>query len=242
MSKKIFTEIINPNIPAKLTPIKEKMDIYIPNVPEGLSRRNGMVYCLVGSGGSGKTSLLLNMFKSKKMYRSKFHTIYYICPSSSFSSVEKHPFSSHDKVYHELTVEILEMIYNQLIENKLNSDEPEYACLIIDDMANSLKDNNIQIQLNKMIIKARHLQCSFFFTLQGYIYFPKMLRKQLTYITIFKPNNADEWDDITKELLHMNKEDGLALYKFIYDGPYIHLDIDLREDLLYKNFNLINII
>ena len=181
MSKKIFTEIINPNIPTKLTPIKEKMDIYIPDVPEGLSRRNGMVYCLVGSGGSGKTSLLLNMFKSKKMYRSKFHTIYYICPSSSFSSVEKHPFSSHDKVYHELTVEILEMIYNQLIENKLNSDEPEYACLIIDDMANSLKDNNIQIQLNKMIIKARHLQCSFFFTLQGYIYFPKMLRKQLTY-------------------------------------------------------------
>jgi hypothetical protein len=239
---KTFTETENKNIPKHLTPIKEKMDIYVPDVPEGLSRRNGMVYALVGSGGSGKTSLLLNMFKSKKMYRSKFHTIYYICPSSSFSSVEKHPFCDHDKVYHELTVEVLEMIYNQLIDNKLESEDPEYACLIIDDMANSLKDNNIQIQLNKMIIKARHLQCSFFFSLQGYIYFPKILRKQLTYITIFKPNNADEWEDITKELLHMNKEDGLALYKYIYDAPYVHLDIDLREDLLYKNFNQINII
>jgi hypothetical protein len=242
MSKKTFTEIINPNIPKKLTPIKEKMDVYIPDVPEGLSRRNGMVYCLVGSGGSGKTSLLLNMFKSTEMYKHKFHTIYYICPSSSFSSVKKHPFEKHDKVYHELTVSILDSIYNELIENKENAEETEYACIIIDDMASSLKDNDIQVQLNKMIIKARHLHCSFIFTLQGYIYFPKMLRKQLTYITIFKPNNADEWEDISKELLHMNKEDALALYKFVYDAPYVHLDVDSREDILYKNFNRINII
>jgi Cdc6-like AAA superfamily ATPase len=81
MSKKIFTEIINPNIPTKLTPIKEKMDIYIPDVPEGLSRRNGMVYCLVGSGGSGKTSLLLNMFKSKKcIVQSFIQYIIYVLP------------------------------------------------------------------------------------------------------------------------------------------------------------------
>ncbi len=69
MTIKNITLIPNEKLPKKQQPIREKMDIYIPNVPEGLSRRNGMIYCLVGSGGSGKTSLLLNMFKSTKYYR-----------------------------------------------------------------------------------------------------------------------------------------------------------------------------
>jgi Cdc6-like AAA superfamily ATPase len=97
MTIKNITLIPNEKLPKKQQPIREKMDIYIPNVPEGLSRRNGMIYCLVGSGGSGKTSLLLNMFKSTKYYRSKFHSIFYICPNASFSSIEKHPFSDMTK-------------------------------------------------------------------------------------------------------------------------------------------------
>ena len=75
----------------KKKPIKEIMHIYIPNIPDYISNRNGMVYILTGSGGSGKSSLLLNFFKTKELYRCKFDNIYYFCPESSFSSVEKHP-------------------------------------------------------------------------------------------------------------------------------------------------------
>jgi hypothetical protein len=242
MPIKDISIVPNKHLPVKMNPIKEKMDVYLPNVIEGISRRNGMIYILVGSGGSGKTSLLLNMFKSNKLYRGKFHTIFYICPQSSFSSVEKHPFSSHDKVYHELTTELLESIYTQLQQLKETAEqenEVEYSCVIFDDMADSLKDNNIQIQLNKMLIKARHLCCSFIFTLQGYYYFPRMLRKQITYVTIFKPNNEQEWTDICKELMHLNKDDSILLYDYVFDAPYNHLDIDTRDDKLYKNFNLL---
>jgi hypothetical protein len=229
-------EIENKELPKKINPIKERMDIYIPGIPTGLSRRNGMIYVLCGSGGSGKTSLLLNLFKSKHFYRNKFHTIFYICPSSSFCSVEKHPFEKHDKVYHDLTVEVLEGIYTYLVDIK-ESGEIEYSAIIIDDFADALKTNTIQIQLNKMLIKARHLQCSFIFTLQGFLNFPKMLRKQITYITLFKTNNAEEWTSISKEVLFLNKDDSLVLFDYAYDAPYTHLDVDLRENLLYKNFN-----
>jgi hypothetical protein len=217
------------------------MNIYVSNIAEGLSRRNGMIYGLIGSGGSGKTSLLLNMFKSTKMYKSKFHSIWYICPHSSFSSVQKHPFSDHDKVYHELSVKLLEDIYQQLCQIKEDSEETEYSCVIIDDQADALKNNDIQKQLNKMLIKSRHLHCGFIFTLQGYYYMPKMLRKQFTFVTLFKTNNSEEWNAIAKELLHMNAEDALTLYEYIYDKPYNHLDIDLREDILYKNFNILTL-
>ena len=49
----------------------------------------------------GKTSLLLNMFKTKQLYRKKFYNISYICPTVSFLLVDKHPFKDHENVYHE---------------------------------------------------------------------------------------------------------------------------------------------
>ena len=114
--------------------------------------------------------------------------------------------------------------------------------IIIDDMADSLKNNDIQKQLNKMIIKARHIMCSFIIPIQSYYYMPKILRKQLTYITIFKPKNVEEWNSIGKELLNLNKDDSLKLFDYIFDEPYTHLDIDLVNNKCYKNFNQLKLI
>ena len=241
MGIKDIIQIKNEQLPKTITPIKEVMNIKIPDIIDGIPNRNGFIWVLTGSGGSGKTSLLLNFFKRKEFYRSKFHNIFYICPMSSFLSVQKHPFSSHDKVYHELTVEVLESIYSQLCEMKESNEEQEYNCIIIDDMASSLKENDIQKSLNKMLIKARHLNCAFIFTLQSYFYFPKMLRKQITNITMFKSKNVEEANTIFNELLNMNKDDALILYNYVFDEPYTHLDIDTVDNKVYKNFHLLQI-
>jgi hypothetical protein len=235
-----ITEEENTELP-KVKPIKEKMDIYIPDIPNGVPNRNGFISVFCGSGGSGKTNLLLNLFKTKTVYRNKFTNIFYICPMSSFLSLEKHPFSDHDKVYHELTVDLLEEIYQQLIAIKEEEEEPEYACIIIDDMASSLKEKDIQRQLNKMLIKARHIQCSFIFTLQSYYYFPLMLRKQITNAILFKTKNKKEFECVCSELINLNKEDSLTLFNYCFDEPYTHLDIDTVENKLYKNFNLLHL-
>ena len=265
-----------------MKPIQEKMDIYIPGIKnENISRRNGMIYILTGAGGSGKTSLLLNMFKSKNYYRNVFHNIYYFCPMSSFLSVVKHPFEKHEKLYHDLTVSQLESIYNELLaikekaeskrvknlekkkktknskrpavtyadiesDNESDSDsdddddDDQYSCIIIDDFADQLKDKNIQMQLNKMLIKSRHSCCSFIFTLQSYLYFPRMLRKQLSYATIYKPS-IEEFNDIAKEMLSFKSDDAIELFNYVFDEPYNHLDIDLKGNHIYKIFNLLEI-
>jgi len=108
-------------------------------------------------------------------------------------------------------------------------------------MADILKDKAVQKQLNKMIIKARHIQCAFIFTLQSYLYMPKIIRKQITYTSIFKPKSIAEWNSITQELLHLNKDDALILYNFVYDKPYTHLDLYTVTNTLYKNFNLLEL-
>lgn len=226
----------------KVKPIKERMDIFIDGIPQGIPNRNGFISVFTGSGGSGKTSLLLNMFKSKALYRGKFHNVWYICPMASYLSVENHVFKDHDKVYHELTAELLNDIYQQLIAIKEEQDEdaePEYSCIVIDDMASSLKDKAIQKQLNTMLIKARHIQCSFIFTLQSYLYFPLMLRKQITNAIIFKPKNKKEMQVLCEELVNLNKDDALKLFSYVFDEPYTHMDLDTIENKIYKNWNLL---
>ena len=225
--------------------IKEKMNINIDNININLPHRNGFVYAMTGSGGSGKSSLLLSMFSSTKFYKKKFDNIYLFTPRSSFLSVEKHPFEKHQHVYHDLTIPKLDTIYdelNQLKENSINDDTPiENSIIIIDDFANALKDNELTIFLNKMIIKARHLSCCFIFTLQNYYLLPLTIRKQITNCTIFRSKNKKEFESIADELLNMDKIKALELFKYVYDVPYTHLDIDTLNGDIYKNFNKLEI-
>lgn len=259
-----INEIKNKNDVKKLKPIVEKQNIYIPNINDkNISRRNGMIYLLSGSGGSGKSSLILSMFKSKDYYRGKFDNIYYFCPACSMDSINNHPFKNHDKVYNELNVLLLKQIYDELstvIEpvekdkksvfiDEVNEDveedeeEPEiqYNCILIDDMGSSLKDADIQAMLSKMMIKARHIKCAFIFLIQSYYLFPKILRKQITYCSIFKPRNIEEWNSISSELLHMNKDNSLILHNYVYDEDYAHMDLDTTNNKIYKNFNLLEL-
>lgn len=226
-------------------PIKEVMDIYVPEVPDGISRRNGMIYLLVGSGGSGKSSLLLGQFKKGGAYHKKFHNLYYFVPSASFASVQKHPFEKHERVYHEMTADGLDELHNELLERKdknIEEDEPaEYNMVVFDDFANDLKDKSIVRALNKMLIKARHLNTSFVFTLQSYLYMPKILRKQITYATIFKPRNSEEWETIRREILQMKEDDAKKLFDYVFNEPYQHLDVDAFENKFYKNYNLLTL-
>lgn len=238
-----INEIANKDI-KEAKPVKEKMDKYIPDIVEGISRRNGMIYLLVGSGGSGKTSLLLNQFRRGGAYHRKFHNLYLFTPSISFMSVQNHPFEKHDKVYHELTRDTLEDLYEELKsrkEDQEEDDDMEYNCVIIDDMASTLKEKDVQKLLNTMLIKARHLNTCFIFTLQSYLYMPKMLRKQTTYATIFKPKNREEWNSINQELLQMKEEDAKKLFDYAFAKEYSHLDIDTIENHLYRNFNLLEL-
>jgi hypothetical protein len=229
----------------KMAPIKEKMDVYISNVNRNIPSANGFVYCLCGSGGSGKSSLLLSMFKSSEYYRNKFDNIYLFTPLTSFLSVHKHPFADHNKVFHELDCHTLDDIQEELLSIKEdcvdNDYEMENSLIIIDDFAGDLKDKHLIKCLNKMVLKTRHINCSWIFTLQSYYMFPKILRKQMNYISIFKPKNKTEWDSIAGEVFAIDKNKQQVLYDYCFNEPYQHLDLDLRTSRIFKNFNELQI-
>jgi hypothetical protein len=260
-----ITEILNPHN-SKVKPIKEKMKVFIPNIiNKNIPNRNGFIWLINGSGGRGKSSMVLSLFRDKNMYRNIFNNIYLFVPISSFSSVVNNPFKNHENVYHELNVDILEDIFNELTAIKVEAtkkkekkkkvyvdeetddddiekkQEIEYSLIIIDDFADQLKQKAIFNQLNKMCLKARHLCCSFIFLTQNYYYFPKRIRCQITNGTFFEPNNEEEYEAIRKEVIKFNEDDARKIYDYVFDANYNHLDIDLFENKYYKNFNLLNI-
>ena len=235
----LISEIKN-DLPT-IKPVKEIMSIYIDGINPNIPNRNGFIYALIGSPGSGKSSLLLSLFRSKNYYKNKFNHIYLITPESSFLSVKDHPFENHNKVYHELTSEVLENIYNELVEIKKdcidNNYEIEHACVIIDDHASELKDKELIKSLKQLLIKSRHIGCSFIFTLQAYNLFPLVLRKLLTNVSLFKPKNKIELDSVRKELINLNEQDTQDLMNYVFSEEYSHLDIDTNTNILRKNFN-----
>jgi ATP:corrinoid adenosyltransferase len=251
-----ITEEHNPNVTPQ-APIKEAFDVHIEGIPEGVSRRNGMISVFVGAGGSGKSSLMLGMFKKGGVYHKKFHHLYMFVPSGSYHSVQDHPFKNHEKVYFEMTADGLSELHDELLErkeefaeemeeykknkSKRSKPEVETSCVIIDDLANSLKDKQILRELNRMLIKARHLNTSFIFTLQSILYMPRILRRQITWATIFRPRNSAETVVLADELLQMPKEDCKKIMDYVFDENYTHLDIDTVEGKFYKNNNPLTI-
>ena len=239
-----ITEIKN-NLP-KTKALKEIMEIYVPNIDRNLPSKNGSIYAIIGAPGSGKSNLLFStLFKNLNYYRSKFDNLYLITPESSFLSLQKHPFKDHNKVFHELDKATLEVIFEEILEYKkqaLEDDRPvEHSCIIIDDYADGLKDKDIIMSLKKLLIKSRHINCFFIFTLQAYNMFPLVLRKLITNITLFKPKNNVETESIRSELLHMGRDEFQELTNYIYDEPYNHLDYDTNTMEIRKNFNLLEI-
>jgi GTPase SAR1 family protein len=221
-------------------PIQETMSVFIPDIDPSLNIpcRNGFHAVFCGSGGSGKSSLMMNLIKGP--YKKKFDNIYYFCPQVSFASVKNHPFKKHDKVYHEFSVRELSEIYKEL-EEKKEEKSNEYSLIILDDLADCLKNNDIQVLMNKMMIKSRHLQVSWIISLQAYYYFPKQLRRQITNFILFKTKSIDEFQSLARELFNMNSDDALTLYNYVFDKNYNHLDVDTVTNTYYKNFNLLQL-
>jgi len=56
----------------KIKPVKEIMDIYIDGIDPNLPNRNGFIYALIGAPGTGKSSLLLSLFRDRNYYKKKF--------------------------------------------------------------------------------------------------------------------------------------------------------------------------
>ena len=189
---------------------------------------------LIGRPGSGKTSLLYSLFKSKELFAKVFHNIYLFQPSHSRASMKDKLFDKlpDEQKYDELNYESLSGVMEQI-----KNEDPKYNnCIIFDDMTAYLKDNDTFKLFKELVNNRRHLHTSLFFLVQTYHSIPKEIRRLFSNVFVFRVSK-NEMQTIFEELVEKRKECILEISKLVFDKPYNFLYINTESQRLFKNWD-----
>ena len=209
-------------------PIHKQVEPPLPNCP--------FFMAIVGSAGSGKTSLMVNLMTSRQAYKKAFDYVHVVMPAHSVASLKKNIFEMHPRMHDELTLPVLDGILERV---KQAAEHKESSLLILDDVTAALKDKHLQQLLKKIIYNRRHYRLSIMMLLQSYNAAPLPVRKCLSHFALFKPRNKKEYAAVFEELLFMDRDAADALHAFVYDEPYSFLFVDVNTNRLYKKFDSI---
>lgn len=190
---------------------------------------------LIGRPRSGKTSLLYSLFRSNKVLRNCFHTIYIFQPKQSRASMSDKIFDSlpEDQLYDELTFDNL----NQVLERiRQDADEGFNSCIIFDDMTAYLKNKETLKLFKELIFNRRHLRTSLYFCVQTWFSVPKDLRRLWSNIFIFK-TTKEELNNIWNEVIELPIDLIDQIRKIVYDKPFKYLFINVDTQRLFDGWN-----
>lgn len=193
---------------------------------------------IIGSAGSGKTSLMVNLLRSPQMYKKAFHHVHLVMPPNSLASLDLKAFKKHDKVWPELDWDTLDKIHHRAMES---SDEDEFTLLVLDDQAAALKDREIQRLMKLLIYNRRHLRLSIIMLVQSYNTIPLPVRKTISHLAMMKPRNKKETKNIFEELIFLDPVTADRLMRFVFRERYDFMFCDVEKSLFFRNFDRINL-
>lgn len=196
---------------------------------------------LVGSAGSGKTSLMVNMLTSDGMYKRCFDHVHMVCPKNSLGSLKDDIWDGHpaDKMHDSLDFVTLDTIHAKC-RDRANQKPSETTLLIVDDMTVWLKNKEIEKKIRELVYNRRHLRLSIWMLVQSYTAVPLTLRKTLSHFYLFRPRNKKEAESIWEELLFLPRKVGDELLQYVYRDQYDFLMGNCNTGEVYRNFNRVD--
>jgi len=186
---------------------------------------------ITGSAGSGKTSMLVNLLTSPQAYKKAFSAAHCIIPAHSVANLKKNIFAKHPRMHDKLNFATLDRIYEQIMrdgEDKMSS------LLIMDDVTANLKNLYVQMVLKKLIYNRRHYRLSIICLVQSYNSMPLAIRKTISHLACYTPQNKKEMAAIWDELIFSDRDTGEALQRFVLDKLYSFLFACADTNELYK--------
>jgi len=192
---------------------------------------------ILGKMGSGKTSLITNFVKT--IFKKAFEHIYVFIPLGSRRSIENDIFGKQlppDDLYDTLTEEGLDELIEKLEEN---SENEENSLLIIDDFQAALKQPDIQMRLQKIVTRMRHMRCTIFILQQNFQKLPKFLRELVTNVITFNIGKS-QLNKLFDETVQIDKDKYQALVDLAFKekNDYIIINVNGNRNI-YKGFDRI---
>lgn len=192
---------------------------------------------IVAPPGSGKTSLLTSFVSQSNppIYKGVFDRVFLLQPSASFSSMENNPFKDHPRVYHEMDIQTLNEIQDEIDVTRKTG---KNSLIVIDDFMAELKNIEIQKTLVKFVANRRHQKLSIIFLTQTFRSIPLNLRKNIGHWIFFKPSNKREIESIGDEI-GMSRQDFERYYNYIFPAgserhQFMYIDQNCN---VYKKFS-----
>jgi len=191
---------------------------------------------IIGKPKSGKSSMLWSWFKSPKLLKKCFNTIFYIAPANSMESMSDNIFGKQlpeNQIFDELNGEVLD----EIIERCKNREEGDKIAIIIDDMGSQLKRQDVMSKMKLISQNKRHMGIyQTFILLQTWKSCPFEIRRLYDNIFTFKIS-ANEMDSLMTEILPHMKPYAEQLQKMVFDKPHTALGINTGSGRLFKNFD-----
>jgi type II secretory ATPase GspE/PulE/Tfp pilus assembly ATPase PilB-like protein len=238
------------------------------NIDDPLSLEAYTIHIIVGSKGSGKTSLLLSMLKSKDIYRKHFNNIYLISPTAGTGHDPKmlklvdeldkdgHFFTECNDDNYQQILDMIKESNNDLLDKKKEYDEKktshptekkkssfEYRnLLILDDCLASMPRNGEKNnKLNEMVVACRHLHTNIILLVQKYNTIPTLIRNNTDYISFYPSHSRQEIQTLINDW-SIDEKLFKQLLDFATSEKYSFLHINLLHDnkpLFFKKFDRI---
>ena len=223
------------NVKMSCDTIIDKKLLQYPMICDAFSTNSFNVIC--GKMGSGKTSWITNLVKCD--FKKVFETIILIMPVSSRQSIDDDIYGKNlppDQLYDDLTVEILNEIYEKLNEN---TKEKFNSLLIIDDFQTALKNPDIAKGLERIVIKTRHLRVTSFYLVQNFLKVPKPLRQLAQNVILFNIGKQ-QLEQVFDEIIQIKKEKYTEIIEVCFKEPHDFILVNLHKSKnIYRNFDLV---
>lgn len=188
---------------------------------------------LIGTQGSGKTSLLVNFVK--KLYRKVFDRVYVFMPSTSRQSLNPNIFDvlPEDQLFEELNEETIARVYQEVKE--LSADGKK-TLIVYDDVQKSLKNPVVLNSLKNIIANQRHLHVVNLILVQNFFALHKSLREIVSNVILFKLGKS-QTDKVFDEIIELHRDKFDKIRDMVYDEKYNWLFVNVGTQRIYKKFD-----
>lgn len=213
------------------TRLHPKLDEY--DATSLLNKSNFTLF--LGRPGSGKTSHMVSLLDTPKLFKKCFHRIFVFMPVHSRGSLKNNIFNQlpEDQLYDRLDAETINDVFDKIEEA---AEEGKFSLVVLDDVQQYLKDKYVMKRLLELVANRRHLRASVWLICQTYKSIPRQVRQVLTNLYVWKVNKT-EMENIFNEQVETMKEHFQRVLHKVYDEPHAHLFIDTGTQRLFKNFD-----
>jgi hypothetical protein len=204
---------------------------------------------IVGRTGSGKTTIVANLLKQRKMLKDYFDYIYVFCLSPC-KVLEEHVDKIEEaNVFTDEDPEKLKQLYevNKSAVKELGFKRAPHTLFILDDIIQSTKFMNSSV-LRDIFFGGTHSKCSLWLLSQQYKSVPKRLRINCHSLIVCHGITLSEKEALAEEYqsCYLTKKEFLDLIAYALKDAYSFMFINNtnpnKKECYHKGFNEILVI